>query len=195
MSDATTDRSTSGFTDEMIPGADWTDREMFTAISELMEPATTVTRHHKTIGRGWVLRASCSLDGCTFVTNPRATADDVAADMIRHDFYFPTRAEAVAELSWHRLTHGCPHHPSQTTTRSESMERIDQDQWQEYCDRVISEVTEKLNELKPVAEAMGADVAHFQATFTLEAGFDQHIARCHPSHVELFTHDGEDPDA
>lgn len=75
---------TAGFTDEVIPGADWTDREMWTAIGELMEPVTTVTTQPKTIGRGHVLRAACSLEGCGFVTNPRGTADDVVADMIRH---------------------------------------------------------------------------------------------------------------
>lgn len=71
-------------TDELIPGADWTAREMFTAIAELMKPATTVTTRPRSIGRGHVLRGACSLDGCQFVTNPRATADDIADDMIRH---------------------------------------------------------------------------------------------------------------
>lgn len=54
---------------------------------------------------------------------------------------------------------------------------IDEERWREYRDSVIDRVTDKLDELKPVAAAMDADLAYFQAEFVLEAGFDVHKAK------------------
>lgn len=58
---------------------DWTPAEMFEGIYEAVGSHVTTAM----TGRG-VVTGTCGLDGCSWRSNPRGSAEDVAHDVIKH---------------------------------------------------------------------------------------------------------------